>query len=80
MNPAASGAAQVSWSKLKMAKTLEKLALDVYLSFLEDSCATYIRLLHLDNQLLREVRDNMITCLKDQLRSHLNGTISTVLR
>ena len=34
-------------------KTLEKLSMDVYLSFLEDACAVYIRLLAKESSLLK---------------------------
>ena len=38
-------------------KTLEKLSMDVYLSFLEDACAVYIRLLAKESRLLK-VKEN----------------------
>ncbi len=61
-------------------KTLEKLAMAVYLSYLEDACAMYVRLLSLDSYLIRDARENMMFVLKNQLESRLRGTMSTSLR
>ncbi len=61
-------------------KSLEKLAMASYLSFLEDACAVYIRLVSIDSYLIKEVRDNMINVLKNQLERNLHGTMSTSLR
>jgi hypothetical protein len=61
-------------------KTLEKLAIDVYLKYLEDACAVYIRLCCSESKLLQFARDNMIQVLKDQLRSNLSGIMSTSIR
>ena len=72
--------ATASWSKKAAVKSLEKLASNVYLSYLEDACAAYIRLLCLDNKLLKEVRDRMIAVLKQQLASNLSGIMSSSVR
>ena len=42
-----------TWSTGEKVKTLEKLSMDVYLSFLEDACAVYIRLLAKESRLLK---------------------------
>ena len=43
-----------TWSRsCEKVKTLEKLAMDAYLSFLEDACAVYIRLLAKESRLLK---------------------------
>ena len=66
-------------SQPKVIPTLEKIAMDAYLAFLEDACSVYVRLLCLNSQLLIQVRDNMISVLKEQL-SILSGVMSTSLR
>lgn len=63
----------------KVIPSLEKIAMDAYLAFLEDACSVYVRLLCLNSQLLIQVRDNMISVLKEQL-SILSGVMSTSLR
>ena len=68
-----------SWPTQSKIQPLEKIAMNAYLSFLEDACAVYIRLLCLNSQLLIQVRDNMIAVLKDQL-TVLSGVMSTSLR
>ena len=68
-----------SWSGQSKMKSLERLAMNAYLSYLEDACAVYIQLLCLDSQLLSEVRKNMISVLKEQV-SVLSGVMSTALR
>ena len=69
----------IQWKQDKV-KPLEKLAMDVYLSYLEDACAVYIRLLSRESCLLQVARENFIYVLKDQLNSNLSGIMSTSIR
>ena len=51
-------------------KTLEKLAMEVYLRYLEDACAVYIRLFCSESRLLQVARDNMMQVLKDLMKKN----------
>ena len=64
--------ALAGWTSVRdTVKPLEKLAMDIYLRYLEDACAVYIRLCCCESKLLQFARDNMIQVLKDQLKSNL---------
>lgn len=73
--------ALAGWTSVRdTVKPLEKLAMDIYLRYLEDACAVYIRLCCCESKLLQFARDNMIQVLKDQLKSNLSGIMSTSIR
>ena len=61
-------------------RTLEQLAMVEYLMLLQGACAGYVSLLRINTYCLEFVRENILETLKRQLRDHLFGTMSTVLR
>lgn len=60
--------------------TLEKMAMSVYLHFLEDAVAIWIRLSVSESKLLSKVKLNMIPILKNQLSDNLSGIMSSSIR
>ena len=64
----------------KLVKSLETIARNKYLQLLEDACAGYVKLLQIKTLMLKQVRDNILRTLKNQLEQNLTGILSSVVR
>ena len=67
-------------NKMKTASTLEDLAIDSYLKYLEGEVVAYISLTQTESALLRGVAVRMMATLKDQLNSRMSGIASSLIR
>ena len=67
-------------NKMKPVSTLEDLAIDAYLKYLEGEVVAYISLTQTESALLRGVAVRMMATLKDQLNSRMSGIASSLIR
>ena len=67
-------------NKMKSVSTLEDLAIDAYLKYLEGEVVAYIGLTQTESALLRGVAVRMMATLKDQLNGRMSGIASSLIR
>ena len=66
--------------KIKSPLSLEDLAIEAYLKYLEGEVVAYISLTQTESSLLRGVAVRMMATLKDQLNGRMSGIASSTIR
>lgn len=73
-------ASLTSMYKMKSPLSLENLAIEAYLKYLEGEVVAYINLTQTESALLRGVAIRMMATLKDQLNGRMSGIASSAIR